>query len=58
MEDAIHSAIAEAGQTIRHLRWFQFPQARGRIVAGKVVNYQASIKLGFTIDARDMPALA
>jgi dodecin len=47
---AIDGAIAKAGDTIRHLGWFEVTQIRGRIDAGKVDSYQVTLKAGFKLE--------
>jgi len=47
---AIDAAIAKAGQTLRNLGWFEVVQMRGSIESGKVKRYQATIKVGFTLE--------
>ena len=49
-EDAIQTAIARAGSTVRNLRWFEVIQTRGHIENGKVAHYQVMLKVGFTLD--------
>lgn len=50
IEDAIEVAINRAGETIRHLRWFEVIETRGHIEQGKVRHYQVTLKVGFTLD--------
>jgi flavin-binding protein dodecin len=50
IEDAISTAVNRAGESIRNMRWFEVMQVRGEIADGKVAYYQATIKLGFTLD--------
>ncbi len=50
IEDAIGSAVARAGETLRNLRWFEVVQTRGQIENGKVRFYQVTIKVGFTLE--------
>ncbi len=50
VEDAITSAIARAGQTLRNLRWFEVVSVRGEIQDGKPRFYQAHLKVGFTME--------
>jgi flavin-binding protein dodecin len=50
IEDAINTAVNRAGESIRNMRWFEVMQVRGEIADGKVAYYQATIKLGFTLD--------
>lgn len=49
-EDAVRKAIAEAGKTVNHLRWFQVTETRGHIENNEVVHWQVSIKVGFKLD--------
>ena len=53
IEDAIQTAIGRAGETLRHLRWFEVVQVRGHIEDGQVRHYQVTLKVGFTLDAGD-----
>lgn len=50
IEDAVQSAIARASQTVRNLRWMQITETRGHVENGKVVQWQVSIKAGFTLE--------
>jgi hypothetical protein len=50
VEDAIQSAIARASQTVRNLRWLEVLETRGQLENGKVLHYQATLKVGFTMD--------
>ena len=53
IEDAIQSAVKDAAQTIRHIRWFQVVETRGHVEQGEVQHFQVTLKLGFTLDDRD-----
>ena len=50
IEDAVSSAIARANKTIRNLRWFELIQTRGNIENGKIAHFQATLKVGFTME--------
>jgi hypothetical protein len=50
VEDAIAAAIKRAGETLRHMRWFEVVQVRDGIEKGAVSHYQAILKVGFTLD--------
>lgn len=50
MEDAIKTAVHEAGQSLRHLRWFQVTETRGHITDGVVAHWQVTLKIGFTME--------
>jgi flavin-binding protein dodecin len=47
---AIDGAISKAGETVRHLGWFEVTQIRGRIDAGKIDSYQVTLKAGFRLE--------
>ncbi len=47
---AIDGAIAKAGESVRHLGWFEVTQIRGRIDHGKVDSYQVTLKAGFKLE--------
>jgi len=49
-EDAIKNAVEKAAATIHGLSWFEVTEQHGRIIEGKVTEYQAVIKVGFKID--------
>lgn len=49
-EDAIRQAINVAGKTLRNMRWFEVLETRGHIESGKIAHWQATIKVGFTLD--------
>jgi dodecin len=50
IEDAIQTAVERAAQTMRNMHWFQVVDTRGQIASGKVVHWQVTIKVGFTLD--------
>ena len=50
IEPAIRSAVSRAGQTLRHLDWFEVTQIRGQIVDGDVAHFQVGLKLGFRLE--------
>jgi len=50
VETAIRSALRRAGQTLRHLDWFEVTQIRGQIVDGEVAHFQVGLKLGFRLE--------
>lgn len=49
-DDAIRNAIETAGQTIRHIDWFEVSETRGHVVDGKVAHFQVTLKVGFRIE--------
>ncbi len=48
--EAIDAAIAKAGQTLRHLDWFEVISQRGAIADGRVAYYQVTLKIGFRLE--------
>ena len=50
IEDAVHSAIAKAGETVRNMQWFEVLETRGHIQDGKVAHWQVTMKIGFTLE--------
>jgi flavin-binding protein dodecin len=51
IEDAVNNAVNRAGQTIRHMRWFEVAEVRGQIEDNKISHWQVTVKIGFTLDA-------
>ena len=51
VEDAIETAIATAGKTLRNLDWFEVVETRGHIEDGKVAHYQVTLKIGFRYES-------
>ena len=51
IEDAIQTGIARASSTIDNIRWFEVLETRGHVDGGKVLHYQVTIKVGFTVKA-------
>ena len=50
ISQAIEVAISKAGETVRHLGWFEVQQVRGHVENGKVKHYQVTLKAGFTLE--------
>lgn len=50
VDDAITNAITRAGETLRHLDWFEVTQIRGHIVDNAVDHYQVGLKVGFRLE--------
>ena len=51
IEDAIQGAVARASSTVQNIRWFEVLETRGHVENGKVLHYQVTIKVGFTVKA-------
>ena len=52
IEDAIQSAVARTSSTLDNIRWFEVTETRGHVEGGKVLHYQVTIKVGFTLNPR------
>ena len=50
IEDAVQSAIAKAAKSVRNIRWMQIIETRGHVENGKVVQWQVTLKAGFTLE--------
>ena len=50
IEDAVNTALARAGKTVRNMHWFEVAETRGLIEDGKVAFWQVTVKVGFTLD--------
>ena len=48
--EAVKAAIEEASHTVRHMDWFDVVKESGRIVGGKVQEFQVTLKVGFKIE--------
>jgi flavin-binding protein dodecin len=48
VDDAIKSALARAGETLKGLDWFEVTETRGVIHDGQVT-FQVTLKIGFRI---------
>lgn len=47
IEDAVRGAVARAGQTLKHLDWFELTEVRGHIENGEIRHFQVGVKIGF-----------
>lgn len=50
VEEAVQSALALAGKTVRNMRWFEVSEIRGAIKDNKVSEWQVTAKIGFAIE--------
>jgi flavin-binding protein dodecin len=50
VDAAVRNAIRRAGETLRHLDWFEVTEVRGQIVDGEVAHYQVGLKVGFRLE--------
>jgi flavin-binding protein dodecin len=49
-EKAIDAAASKASESVHGSSWFEVVELRGALRNGKVVEYQATIDLGFKVD--------
>jgi dodecin len=50
IQHAVRNGISRAGQTLRHLDWFEVTEIRGWIDNGEVGHFQVSMKIGFRLE--------
>lgn len=49
-EKAIAAAIGKAEESLHGMSWFEVIEFRGAINKGKVIEYQATVEVGFKVD--------
>ncbi len=49
-EDAVKNAIEKATKTVHGLAWFEVTEQHGKIMDGKITEFQAVIKAAFKVD--------
>ena len=49
VQPAIDSALAKAGETLRHINWFEVVGIRGALEEG-ATHYQVTLKIGFRLE--------
>lgn len=50
VDEAITNGIRRAGQTLRHLDWFEVVGVRGQITDTEISHYQVTMKVGFRLE--------
>ncbi|MEM6794959.1 MAG: dodecin [Acidobacteriota bacterium] len=50
LEDAIENAVRRTARTVRDLSWFEVTETRGRIVDGRVSQWQVQVSIGFSLE--------
>ena len=50
LEGAIRSGLSRAGQTLRHLDWFEVTEIRGALDQGEISWFQVGLKVGFRLE--------
>jgi flavin-binding protein dodecin len=49
IEEAIGNAIGRAAKTVKHMKWFEVVETRGKIENGSVAQWQVTVKIGFSL---------
>ncbi|MGZ5407507.1 MAG: dodecin [Aeromicrobium sp.] len=47
---AVENGVKRAGETLRHLDWFEVTDIRGQITDTTVSHYQVTMKIGFRLE--------
>lgn len=50
VQQAIRNGIHRAGETVRHLDWFEVSQIRGTVEDGEIGHFQVQMKVGFRLE--------
>lgn len=50
IQQAVRNGVHRAGETLRHLDWFEVTQIRGHIVDNEVEHFQVTMKVGFRLE--------
>lgn len=50
LQGAIESGVAKAADSVHNIRWFELIETRGNVEDGKIAYWQATLKIGFTLD--------
>lgn len=50
VDAAVRNGVARAGETLRHLDWFEVTEIRGQLVDGTVQHFQVGMKVGFRLE--------
>jgi flavin-binding protein dodecin len=49
--EATKVAIAQAAKSVRNMSWFEVAEQRGSIKDGKVLEFQVTVRIGFSIES-------
>jgi flavin-binding protein dodecin len=50
VDQAVRNGVERAGQTLRHLDWFEVLGVRGQVRDGRVEHFQVTMKVGFRLE--------
>jgi len=52
-DEAVRNGIERAARRVRHIGWFEVIEHRGHVADGRIAHYQATMKIGFSLDDGD-----
>ncbi len=50
IDAAVRNGLRRAGQTLRHLDWFEVTEIRGQIADAEIAHFQVGMKVGFRLE--------
>lgn len=50
IDQAIRNGITRAGETLRHIDWFEVTEIRGHVRDNEIDHFQVGIKVGFRLE--------
>lgn len=50
VDDAIRNAIETANKTVSNIGWFEVIETTGRVIEGKITQFQVTMKVGFLLE--------
>ena len=50
IDAAIRNGLRRAGETLRHLDWFEVTEIRGQLQDGAIAHLQVGMKVGFRLE--------
>jgi flavin-binding protein dodecin len=50
IHQAVRNGVKRAGETVRHIDWFEIKEIRGTVVNGDVGQFQVTMKVGFLVE--------
>ena len=50
IDEAVSNGLSRAGQTLRHLDWFEVEGIRGHLEDGSLAHIQVTMKVGFRLE--------
>ena len=50
VDDAIRNAIETASKTVSNIGWFEVVETTGRVIEGKITQFQVTMKVGFLLE--------